>query len=125
MKSQRLGMLSLRLDALYCLVLGSLVALTAPATESAVPLPLPLIVAVGAAVVLWAGLVEWMRAKLPQPVALRIVLTANIAATVLVGALAVAAVPVLAVLVILTVAVDIALFAGSQAIALTRLRTAA
>ncbi|MFC8535325.1 hypothetical protein ACFUJY_15370 [Streptomyces sp. NPDC057249] len=103
--------------------MGSVVALTAPATASAVPLPLPLIVAAGAAVVGWAGAVEWMRVKLPQPRALRIVLTANIAATLLVAALAVAAVPVLSVLVILSVAVDIALFAVSQAVALTRLRT--
>lgn len=123
MTGQRLGMLSLRLDALYCLVLGSAVALLAPSVSSSVVLPPPLIVGTGVAVVLWAALVEWMRATLDLRLALRIVMAANIVATALVALVSFTAAAVLAVLAILAIAIDIGLFAGSQAFALGRLRT--
>jgi hypothetical protein len=124
MSGQRLGLLSLRLDAIYCLILGLVVALSAPLWASSVALPMPLLISSGIAVVLWAGLVEGMRAKLPLRTALRIVMLANIAATVAVAAVSVAGAALIAVLSILSVAVDIALFAGSQALALNRLRAA-
>lgn len=123
MKGQRLGMLSLRLDAIYCLILGTVVAASLPAISTTVALPAVVILAAGVAVVLWAGLVEWMRAKLDLRLALRIVMIANIAATLAVALVSFTAAAFLAVLVILAVAVDIALFAGSQALALGRLRT--
>lgn len=125
MNGERLGRLSLRIDAVYCLVVGLAVAISAPFLTPAVALPAPLMVAIGVAVVVWAGLVERMRARLPLARALRIVLAGNIAATLAVAAVSVTGAALVAVLVILSVAVDIALFAGSQAIALRRLRAGA
>ncbi|MDX2358562.1 hypothetical protein [Dietzia sp. PP-33] len=125
MKGQQLGKLSLRLDAIYCLVLGTIVAVASAPLATTVDLPPMVILAAGIAVVVWAGLVEWMRASLDLRLALRVVMVANIAATLAVGLVSFIAAAFLAVLVILAVAVDIALFAGSQALALDRLRTAA
>ncbi|MCG7311294.1 hypothetical protein [Brachybacterium sp. ACRRE] len=125
MKGQRLGMLSLRLDALYCLVLGVIVAAASPIIAPATSLPTWLVLAAGVAVVVWAGAVEWMRSRLHLRTALRIVMTANVAATLAVAAVSFTAAAVLTVLVILAIAVDVAAFAGSQALALGRLRTRA
>lgn len=122
MQGQRLGMLSLRLDAVYCLILGVAVALTASAIAGWVTLPPAVIVAAGMTVVAWAGLVEWMRARLDLRLALRIVMAANIAAALGVAFVSLAVAAVIAAVAVLAVAVDIALFAGSQALALGRLR---
>lgn len=122
MKGQRLGLLSLRLDAIYCAVVGIAVAIAAPAISTVVALTPAVIVALGLAVALWGTTVEWMRAALDVRVALRIVMTANVVAAVAVALVSFAAAAVLAALVILAVAIDVAGFAGSQAIALGRLR---
>ncbi|WP_134325211.1 hypothetical protein [Cumulibacter soli] len=122
MKGQRLGMLSLRLDALYCLVLGAAVAVASSAISSALALPTGVILAIGISVVLWAGFVEWIRRTLDLRLALRIVMIANIAATLAVALVSFTAAAFFAVLGVLAVSVDIALFAGSQAFALGRLR---
>lgn len=121
---QRLGMRGLRLDALYCLVLGISLTVMSSTIEAAIALPVPLIVVAGVAVVLWAGLVEWMSATLNLRLALRIVMVANIAATCTVALVSLTAAAVVAVLVILAVAAEIAVFAGVQALALGRLRAA-
>lgn len=122
MRGQRLGTISLRMDAVYCLVLGAAVAAASPSISTTVTLPTELILVIGVAVVVWAGLVEWMRATLDLSVALRIVMIANIAATLAVALVSLTAAALLAVLAIVAITVDIALFAGSQALALGRLR---
>lgn len=121
---ERLGRLSLRLDAAYCTVLGAGVALAAPAISPALAMPAWLLAAVGAAVVVWAGLILLMLARLRLRTALRLVMIANLLAAVAVAAISVTGAAVLIVLAVLAVAVDIALFAGSQAFALHRLRPA-
>jgi len=80
------------------------------------------LVAAGVAVVLWAGLILLMLARLPMRAALRLVMIANLLAAAAVAALSVTSAAVLVVLAVLAVAVDIALFAGSQAFALRRMR---
>ena len=120
---RKVGMWSLRLDAIYCTLLGAAVALFAAPIADGVALPEPLIAAVGVAVVFWAGLVLWMLMKLRIHTALRMVMGVNILAALLVAACAVAAGTVLAVVAVLAVAVDIALFAGSQALAVRTLPT--
>ncbi|MFJ2552724.1 hypothetical protein [Microbacterium sp. NPDC087591] len=125
--ARRLGIWSLRLDAAYCLILGVLVAAAAPQIATVMRVPLPLLFAAGIIVVVWACAVLWMVSRLRLAPALRLVLGVNIVATALIGAASVVAeTPVIAI-VVLAVALEVALFAVSQAIAvrgLARGRTA-
>ena len=121
---RKLGVWSLRLDAIYCTFLGAAVALGSAHIAAVVALPQPLIAAAGIAVVLWAGLVLWMLMKLRIQTALRMVMGVNILAALLVAVCVMAAGTLLAVVAVLAVAVDIAIFAGSQALALRTLPTA-
>lgn len=121
---RKLGMWSLRLDAVYCTLLGATVALFAAPIAEVVALPGPLIAAAGIAVVLWAGLVLWMLMTPRIQTALRMVMGVNIPAALLVAVCVIAAGTLLAVVGVLAVAVDIARFAGSQALALRTLPTA-
>lgn len=118
---ERLGRWSLRLDAAYCAVLGAAVALFAEPIAEGVVLP-PLLIGVsGVSVVVWAGGVVWMLARLPLRSALRLVMIVNLFAAVAVGLASTAAGTVLIVLAGVAVAIDIAIFAASQAIALRAL----
>ena len=117
----RLGRWSLRLDAAYCAVLGALVAVGCGQIANAVAFPPLVIAAAGVTVVVWAGGILWMLSRLPLRLALRLVMTANILAAVAVGFVSGAAATALIVLAVLAVAVDIALFAASQAVALRAL----
>lgn len=121
---ERIGRLSLRLDAAYCTVLGAGVAIAAPTISDALRVPAWVLVAAGAAVVVWAGLILLMLGRLPLRTALRLVMVANLLAAAAVAAVSAAGAALLVVLSVLAVAVDIALFAGSQAFALRRLRAA-
>lgn len=118
------GRWSLRLDAVYCAVLGAAVAFFAGPIAESLRLPMPLVAAIGVAVVVWAGLVAWMLARLPLRRALRFVMLANVGAALAVGAVSLAAATVFVVLAVLAVAVDVALFAVSQAVALRGLPAA-
>ncbi|WP_024357178.1 hypothetical protein [Leucobacter chironomi] len=122
---ERLGRLSLRLDAAYCGLLGAGVALAAPAIAPTLALPAWLVAAVGVAVVVWAGLILLMLARLPLRTALRLVMIANLLAAAAVAAVSATGAAVLVALAVLAIAVDIALFAASQAVALRRLQFAA
>ncbi|MFV0433715.1 MAG: hypothetical protein ACK5LO_07045 [Leucobacter sp.] len=122
-EGRKLGVWSLRLDAIYCTLLGGTVALGAAPIAAVVAIPQPLITAAGIAVVLWAGLVLWMLMRLRIQTALRMVMGVNILAALLVAVCAVAAGTLLTVVAVLAVAVDIAIFAGSQALALRTLPT--
>ncbi len=119
-----LGIWSLRIDAIYCAILGAAVALAATPIASVVALPQPLILAAGIVVVLWASLVLWMVVKLRLRTALWTVMGVNVLASLLVALCAVAAGTLLAVVAVLAIAIDIALFAGSQALALRRMPVA-
>ncbi|MDT0157927.1 hypothetical protein Q9R19_09855 [Microbacterium sp. ARD32] len=115
---QKLGRWSLRLDAAYCAVLGIAVAACSGMLADSIRLPAPLIAAVGVAVILWAALVAWMLVRLQLRAALRVVLIVNMIAVAAVAAASMLASTPPAGLGVVTVAVDVALFAVSQAIAL-------
>jgi hypothetical protein len=119
---ERFGRWSLRLDATYCAVLGATVALFAGRIAEGVVLPALLIAAAGVTVVVWAGGVLWMLARLRLRSALRLVMVVNVLAAIAVGFISVGAATLLVLLAVVTVAIDIALFATSQAIALRTLR---
>lgn len=122
MDGQRLGIWSLRIDALYCLVLGALAVAFAPPLAGLLEIPQPAIVVIGAAVMAWAGIVAWMSRALGLRAALRTVMVANLVVAVGVAAWSAAAAALFTGLGLVTVAVDVGLFAGSQGWALRRLR---
>ncbi|MEW1830381.1 hypothetical protein [Streptomyces sp. NPDC088196] len=120
MSGNRLGRLSLRADALYCLLVGLTVAATAPLTATAVGLPARVVVGIGAAVVLWSGVVWWLSRR-PSTWNLRLVLTANTLAACVLAGVSTTAASMLVLLTLVAVATDVAGFAGSQVIALRKL----
>jgi hypothetical protein len=122
MTGRKLGVVSLRIDIIYCLTLGAAVAITAPQIAAVVPLPAVAIVVIGVAVVVWAGTVAWMTAHLPLRLVLRTVMIANLVAATAIVAFSITAAAVLVLLSILAIAADVVAFAGSQALALSRLR---
>ena len=85
MDGRRPGVWSLRLDAIYCAVLGAAVAVGAAPISDVVAIPQTLIAVAGVAVVLWAGLVLWMLVTLRIRTALRAVIGVNILAALLVA----------------------------------------
>jgi hypothetical protein len=121
---ERIGRLSRRQDAAYCTILGIGVAVAAPVIAGPLPLPVAAVVAIGVAVAVWAGVVLLLLARLPLRAALRCVLSANVVAAVGIAAFSTTGATVLLLLAVLAVAVDVALFAGSQAVALRRLSPA-
>ncbi|RRD48115.1 hypothetical protein [Arachnia propionica] len=114
----RLGRWSLRLDAGYCAVLGVALACSAGWVTRAVAIPPSLVAAVGVAVVVWAAGIVWMLRRLRLTSALRIVMVANTVAAVAVSLVSVTAATPLAMIAVLAIAIDVALFAASQAVAL-------
>lgn len=118
---EKLGLWSLRLDAAYCTALGAAVVLFAGRIAEGITLPPLLIAAVGVAVVVWAGGIVCMLARLPLRSALRLVMVANAFAALAVGVVSATAATVLIVLAVVAVAIDVALFAASQAVALRAL----
>ncbi|MGB3698102.1 MAG: hypothetical protein WBA05_11780 [Gordonia sp. (in: high G+C Gram-positive bacteria)] len=120
----RMGRLSLRLDAAYCTLLGVGVAIAAPTIATSLPLPVWVFVATGAAVVLWADLILIMLARLDLRSALLLVMVANLLAAGAVAVVSALGATLLVIAAVLAVAVDVALFAGSQALAVRRLRPA-
>ena len=120
MSGSRFGLLSLRIDALYCLLVGLVIASTAHLTADTVQLPALVVVSIGVATVLWAGVVWWLSLR-PLAGSLRLVLGANALAACVLAAVSVTAASVLALLTLVAVAIDVAAFAGSQIVALRRL----
>lgn len=123
MSGERLGRLSLRLDAGYCVVLGVAMAIAAPLLLPVLQVPAPTIVLAGVAVMIWGGAVVWMVARLPLRVALRVVLAANVSAACALATYSTAVAGPLLILSVLAIAADVGLFASSQGVALRRLRT--
>lgn len=118
------GRWSLRLDAAYCVLLGAAVALFSDQIASGVALPAVFIAIAGVSVVVWAGGILWMLSRLPLRRALRLVMSANVLAAIAVGFASTTAATALVVLAVLAVAIDIAIFAASQAVALRAFPTA-
>lgn len=86
---------------------------------------MPFVTVTGLAVVLWAGVVELLLARVRLASALRIVLWANVGAALVLAVFSVTLAPLVVLLVGVAVAFDVALFPGSQVVALGRLRPAA
>ncbi|MEX3105518.1 MULTISPECIES: hypothetical protein [unclassified Streptomyces] len=120
MSGSRLGLLSLRIDAFYCLLVGLVIASSAPLTAAAVGLPARVVVGIGGATVLWAGIV-WVLSRRPLAGSLRLVLVANALVACVLAAVSVAAASALVLLALVALALDVAAFAGSQVLALRRL----
>lgn len=112
-----LGRWSLRLDAAYCALLGAAIALSSGWIAESIALPQPLIATIGVVVVLWAGTVLILLGTLHLRAALRFVMVANILAALAVGLTSVVGASLFAALAVIAIAIDIALFAASQAIA--------
>ena len=110
------------MDAIYCLVLGAAVAMGAPHIATVISLPAVAVAVIGVAVVVWATVVAWMTVHLGLRLALLTVMIANLVAAVGLAAFSITAAGVLVLLTILAIAVDVAGFAASQALALNRLR---
>ncbi|WP_337004153.1 MULTISPECIES: hypothetical protein [unclassified Microbacterium] len=121
MTGRAIGSWSLRLDAVYCLILGAFVAVVAPQLATVIALPALLLTVVGLVVVGWSALVLWMVARTRLRSALRLVLCVNILASVLIAAASFTASSALVVIAVLAVACEVALFAVSQVVAIRRL----
>lgn len=120
MDRRRLGQTSLRADAAYCAVTSACLAVFTGPASGAVGLPVWTVLAVAAGTAVWAfSLARAARGAQLRPWLVR-VLTANIVAAVSIAGLAVTrprdAVSVL----LLAVALEVAAFAASQAVALRR-----
>ena len=122
MTGHGLGLLSLRIDALYCGVLGVGVLVGAQRVAPAVALPTAVVASLGAAVLVWAAAVAVMVVRLPLRPVLRVVAVANLVAGAVIAAFSIAAAGALVVLALLAIAVDVVAFAASQALALSRLK---
>jgi hypothetical protein len=124
MSGEHLANLSLRLDAIYCLIVGVVVAAASSWASTAAEVPQALLLAMGGTTATWGILVWWLASRQPPQPSLRWVMGANIAAS---GALAVtgtvADASALA-LGALVLSVDVGAFAVSQGIALRRIATA-
>ncbi|WP_053352276.1 hypothetical protein [Leucobacter musarum] len=118
MTGHRLARLSLRIDAIYCIALGVLVAATAPFTAGSVALPLPVLVAIGALTAAWGGYVWWSHVHRPIRQATQFVMVANIAASLALAATGLFAGEWVLALAASVLAIDVAAFAVSQGIAL-------
>jgi hypothetical protein len=123
MTGGRLARLSLRFDAIYCIVLGVAVAVTAPFIATGVALSPALLIGVGCASFCW-GVFVW-RASYQRPIrtAVRLIMVANIVAGLGLAVSGVAAGTTLLALAAFALGIDVAAFAVSQGIALRRLRT--
>lgn len=121
---RKLGLWSLRLDAGYCLILGAIVAAASAQISTIVSLPAVLLVSAGLIVMLWAGLVLVMAARIRLRLALTLVMIVNLLATVLILLASVTAATAMAAIFIVVIACEVFAFAFSQAYALHALQPA-
>ncbi|MDI6024383.1 hypothetical protein QBL02_12610 [Leucobacter sp. UT-8R-CII-1-4] len=115
---RKLGIWSLRIDAIYCLILGAFVAITAPQLSRVIALPMPLIAGTGLLVAIWAMLVWRMVQRMRIRLALQLVMGVNIVAALLIVAASLTSASTLVMFIVVAVAIDVALFAVSQAVAI-------
>lgn len=123
MDGTRLGSLSLRLDALYCVVAGVFVLLLAPALGPVLGVATWVLVLLGAGAAAWGLLLWQLELRMPPRTVLRTVMAANVAAAV---AIALAGATGGTVLLVLSsmVALEVLAFGLSQAVALRRIASA-
>lgn len=121
MNGTRIARISLRIDAVYCVVLGVLLALSAPLTSPSVALHPLLLVGAGVLTAIW-GCYVWTAAR-AQPLRsrTRLVMIANIAASAALAATGLFAETAVLFAAALVLAVDVAAFAVSQGVALRRM----
>ncbi len=124
MTGDRLARLSLRFDAIYCIAIGLLVTATAPLTAQGVALSTPLLVSVGGATFVWGAYVWWASYRRPIRTSLRLVMIANMAASLGLAATGLVAGTTVLTLAAFALAIDVAAFAVSQGVALRRLKGA-
>lgn len=118
---RRLGTLSLRTDAVYCLVAGLAACALAVPLGSAAGVPASALVVAGLVTLAWAALLRVISQPRWVRPALRPVMVANLGAATAAALLGLSA-PSLAISLLLgAVAVEIAAFAVSQWVALRRL----
>ncbi|GAA3027840.1 hypothetical protein [Microbacterium dextranolyticum] len=123
MSGIRIARLSLRVDAVYCVALGLLIALSAPLTSDSVALPPLLLAAVGVATALWGGYVWTASFARPLRSRTRAVMIANIVASTGLATTGLFAGTVVLCVAALVLAIDVAAFAVSQGVALRRMAT--
>lgn len=124
MNGDRLARISLRIDAVYCLVIGALVAIVSPFAGSLVGLPIILLVGIGMATSGWGVYVWLLVMRHPIRTSARFVMSANIAVTCLLAVTGLVAGTTVLALGAFVLAVDVAAFAVSQGVALRRMRIA-
>ena len=122
MSGDRLGLLALRWDAVYCVVMGIALAVLCVPIGSWTGAPSAVVAAAGVFVIVGGVAVGWMSSSLDRAHALRIVLSANVIATAALVTTSAAATGVLLTLTAIVIAIDVGAFAAGQAIALRRLR---
>ncbi|MBB2903240.1 hypothetical protein FHR75_004082 [Kineococcus radiotolerans] len=121
MRGERLGIVSLRLDAFYCVLVGLLVAASAAVSAPHVGLAAPVVATLGVVVVAWGVLVWVLTSRLPLVRALQLVAAANVVAALGLTVVSTWLVGVVVVLTVVVVAVDVAAFAATQGVARRRL----
>lgn len=122
MTGDRLARLSLRFDAVYCIVLGLVVAVTTPFTTSGLALPPALLIGIGGATFVWGAYI-W-RASYQRSIrtSARLVMVANIVASAGLATTGIVAGTTVLALAAFALAIDVAAFAVSQGIALRRIK---
>lgn len=110
----------MRIDAAYCAVLGLGVIAAAPLLHHMFALPAMALIVIGVLTVAWAGGLCWLLARAPLVMALRIVAAANILAAAALAVFSSLAATVSLTIALITLAIDIAAFAGSQLVALVK-----
>lgn len=125
MTGDRLARLSLRFDAIYCIVLGLVVAVAAPFAANGVALSPALLIGVGGATLLWGAYVWRASHQRPIRTSARLVMVANIVASLGLATTGIVAGTTVLALAAFTLAIDVAAFAVSQGIALRRIKGSA
>ncbi|MGL4338929.1 MAG: hypothetical protein ACRCSP_00685 [Rhodoglobus sp.] len=123
MRGDRLAHLSLRFDAIYCLALGLIVAVTSPFTVTAggVALSPAILLGAGGATMLWGVYVWHAESHWPIRSSTCLVMVANIVASTGLALTGIVAGATVFAFAASALAIDIAAFAVSQGIALRRL----
>lgn len=124
MTGDRLAQLSLRFDAIYCIALGLVVAVTAPLTAQGLASPAPVLVVLGAATVTWGAYVWCASRRGSVRTSAQLVMIANVVASLGLAAAGLLSGTAVLSLAAFAIAVDVAAFAVSQGVALRRMKDA-
>lgn len=121
MTGTRIARMSLRLDAVYCIVLGVVVAASAPIAGGSLAVHPLLLAAIGVGTSVWGGYVWAAASAEPLRARTRLVMVANIVASAGLAATGLLAGTLVLSIAALVLAVDVAAFAVSQGVALRRM----